>query len=756
MSNNNTEEYIDIIIPVSANLTLTERCITSVLKQTNYPYRLILVDDGIKDQRLIDYLKNIKTANENVILIAKDNTGIGFSYSVNKGLHNSTSDIVCVLTNDVIVSENWLSRLLKGFSEKETAIIGAKCNNRLLPDLSISFDSSLGIEDQLKKINESLETNETSEFSDAPFVLGHCMLIKRELVGACGGFDTVYGNHIRFSDFDFCIRAERKGFKSLISNKVVVYRHDLESQNVYETRMPINYTIFKKKWNGHKFYKKLPENLFKEQIEKRFERDKEGFYYNNNLKREHKRYLLIHPPIVDTKDFLAGTRISPVGVLRVGHYLINEGNKINYYDFDPYSFNYPKKKLSFPIDDEMFAYGKSLDDFGEYIKKLKSIDEIFITTGMTYNYPRLYMEQLIKRIRDVYGDIKITFGGIYATLCADEIKKLGVEVHVGPYMSADNLRPLIEITDEKDNAIMRVVKGCPRTCSYCVVPNVEGRTVIQYQKENIIKQFQEYYSLGYTNYIFWDSNLLFGKENFYILLDYLKDFGYEETVTLDFSYGLEFALVDDEFVKRIGGFRLKNPLSVPLESSEYELYKDKFNRPSGHLGHITKAVHKLQEANHKKMNFYVMIGLPYQKVDHVLKTMLFGWRLGMQPGMMLFTPIPGTEDYERYRDFYIDKESWELNPYLYPCASDELDRKTITELIAISKYALKYSEHDGFFLENRSIVKNNPNNDYSKFNLYLKDQNKIIKRLRELIYEEDVRKEELDERTFRYFHALSL
>jgi radical SAM superfamily enzyme YgiQ (UPF0313 family) len=304
---------------------------------------------------------------------------------------------------------------------------------------------------------------------------------------------------------------------------------------------------------------------------------------------------------------------------------------------------------------------------------------------------------------------------------------------------------------------MRVVKGCPRTCSYCVVPGLEGRKVTHYQKDDIIKQFQEFYALGYTNYMFWDSNLLFGKENLFKLFDYMCEYGYHNTISLDFSYGLEFALIDNDFITRLKRFKLKSALNVPLESAEYELYKSRFHRPNNHLGVITETVQRLQDANFNHMHFYVMLGLPNQTLEQVIKTVIFGWRLGLAPFMMLYTPIPGTEDFPKYLEFYKDLKSWELNPFLYPCESEELTIETLLFMHELNFFKLRHSKEKGFFLEGPMAVSNKPLDTRTRLGqIYFNDQNPIMKRIKELIYEEEVGVDEVDDKTLRFLHAINL
>jgi GT2 family glycosyltransferase len=747
---------IDIILPVSGYYRPVKKTIEAILENTLIPFNLIIIDNGIADENLHDFLVRLKDKNNNIQLIAKG-TQTGFSASVNKGIEVSRSAIIAILECNTIVARNWLTKLVSVFSENNNiGIVSPRCNNKFFPQFGLDLNIT-NIENHLQEINYSLENMKMPAFSPSPIATAYCMAIKREVLAKCGGFDTIYGDYSLFSDLDLCFRASKKDFAIMLNNNNYVYINEPSKPDL--TKIAVNYTVFKAKWANHPYLAYLPANMFPDTRAEFFHHDQEGFYSNDRLKADHKRYLLINPSIIDGPHLQAHIRkVVPSGLLRVANYLINDGNKINFYDFDPFSAEFAPRKSELKAKFEVFELGRTFEDFHEYIKNLKDIDEVFVSLTMTYNYPNSHLKTLIDIIKSVYGDIKITFGGVYVSLCPDEIKKLDVEVHTGPYHSADDLRPLIEITDEKDHAILRIVKGCPRTCSYCVVPALEGRLLTHYQKENIIKQFQEFYALGYRNYAFWDSNLLFGKENLFILMDYLVDNGYTDSITLDFSYGLEFALIEEDFISRLNKFKLKSKICVPLESSEYEIYKDKFLRPSGHLGYITKAVKKLQSADYKNMNFYVMLGLPYQTMEQVLKTLIFGWRLGLLPLMMTYTPIPGTEDYRRYLPLFADKDYWELNPCLFPCESEELSSDILLNLNKFNYTRLRYTEKEGYFITAPSfIVENNTiTTRLDAQKIEFNDQNAIMKMLKELVYSEDIRPEELDERTFRTFHNLSM
>ncbi len=745
---------IDIIIPVSGKYSIVKKTIESLINYTNYPYNLIIVDNGISEPEINSYLIQLKSNNPNIQLVAKS-TPTGFSASVNKGIEISKSKVIAIVDSGTIVSKNWLPKLLRAFNTNTVGIVSPRCNNKIIPQLDIRFNLSKDIPSQLQEMNQYFETIKIPEFTPSPFALASCMVIKRDVIEVCGGFDSIYSEYSNFADLDICLRAAKKGFTVTISNITPIYN----SNNPDPRKIAVNYSIFSKKWKKHPSFNYLKRDLFPETKPEFFKKDKDGFYFNEKLIKEHKNYLLINPSIVDTLHFNGHLRkVVPSGLLRVASYLMNQGNKVNYFDFEPYGPEHKPIKADFITTQEMYVMGKSNEEFINYIKDLKNIDEVYITLTLTFHYPNSHLQNLISIIRSVYNDIKVTFGGVYATLCPEELKELDATIHIGPYHTADSLRPLLEISREEEHAVMRIVKGCPRTCSYCVVPSLEGRLLSHLDKENIVKQFQEYYALGFKNFVFWDSNLLFGKENLYLLMDYMDNYGYIDSISLDFSYGLEFALIDDDFTKRLGKFKLRNNICVPLESSEYEIFKEKFLRPYTHLGFITKAVKKLQEAHYEYMNFYVMCGLPYQTIEQILKTLIFGWRLGLFPIIMQYTPIPQTEDYKRYLSFYEDKEYWQLNPSLYPCASGELTVDVLKIFSAFTNTRLRYSEEEGYYIAvptydiGAKDIKTNI--DYKK--VFFKDQNIVMEKLKELVYMEEIKPEELDERTFRVLHNLTL
>jgi GT2 family glycosyltransferase len=262
---NEQNELTEIILAVSGNYNLTRRCVDSVLKNSGKNYKLIIVDNGIKETELLTYLSELTTEHNNVRLVVGDYDS-GYSAALNKGIENSNAKLIAILNNSVIVSKNWLEKLKNELmANPVSGIIAPMCNNRFIPNIDVRFAPNKDIDLQLEEYNTFLEQgSKPSPYREVPYLLGYCMLMKKEVIDKCGGFDPIYGNSPYFSDFDLCFRAASKGFKLLVSNNTVIYRDnsDLADINNPQVNLPVNYTVFSDKWRSHELYKYIPKDMF--------------------------------------------------------------------------------------------------------------------------------------------------------------------------------------------------------------------------------------------------------------------------------------------------------------------------------------------------------------------------------------------------------------------------------------------------------------------------------------------------------------
>ena len=229
----------DIIIPIWNQLELTRQCIDHIEKNTRYPCRLILVDNGSNNETRF-YLENLENK-KNVSLI-RNKENLGFVKAVNQGLKISKAPYVCVLNNDTLPGEGWLRHLIDfAQKHKDAGLLNPLCK---------------GHEEKNVSINEyarSIASNK-DRFMEMNQCQGFSMLIRRELIEKIGYLDEQFGIG-GFDDTDYSLRAHLAGYKSVCVYSSYVYHKEHESFREMGDRKKIQSE------SERRFFKKWPRHL---------------------------------------------------------------------------------------------------------------------------------------------------------------------------------------------------------------------------------------------------------------------------------------------------------------------------------------------------------------------------------------------------------------------------------------------------------------------------------------------------------------
>src|SRR3989338_3812064 len=102
----------DIIIPVWNMKELTKQCVNSVIRHTDFPYRLIIVDNASADETK-RYLEGLAKRDDVCVRLIRNEENLGNSKGANQGIRSSDAEYVCILDNDTIVTDHWLSEMVK-------------------------------------------------------------------------------------------------------------------------------------------------------------------------------------------------------------------------------------------------------------------------------------------------------------------------------------------------------------------------------------------------------------------------------------------------------------------------------------------------------------------------------------------------------------------------------------------------------------------------------------------------------------------
>ncbi len=183
---------IDIIIPVYGHLQVLKPCIDSVLRRTNWPFKLTLVDD-CSDAGTTTWLERFEKETDHQVLYNKKNRG--FAATVNRGILATNNPYICILNSDVIVTDNWITKMLLALeSNPRNKIVNPVTNNTA--EIAVPMQAGYSY----RAMNKGLEATSSHRYPEI-MPTGFCFLIPRSLIDDIGLFDEGYGSYGEETDF---------------------------------------------------------------------------------------------------------------------------------------------------------------------------------------------------------------------------------------------------------------------------------------------------------------------------------------------------------------------------------------------------------------------------------------------------------------------------------------------------------------------------------------------------------------------------
>ena len=226
-------EPVDIIIPVFNGYTHITKLFDSIIKNTNPPYRLIIIDDASTDYRVVSFLKEFEKKLKHIghpeVILVRNERNLGFVASVNKGFSLSQNHVV-ILNTDVIVPPGWLYRLMKPIFDHPEEIAsttpftnaGTICS---FPEFLV--DNELTDEFDPMEIDKFFAQVDAEKIiMDLPTAVGFCMGINKIALQEIGYFNEYLFGKGYGEENDWSMRARARGFKNiLVPNLFVYHKH---------------------------------------------------------------------------------------------------------------------------------------------------------------------------------------------------------------------------------------------------------------------------------------------------------------------------------------------------------------------------------------------------------------------------------------------------------------------------------------------------------------------------------------------------
>jgi len=215
---------VDVIIPVYRGLAETRRCLESVLADVDrVPGRILVIDDCSPEPELSAWLSAVAETGQ--IVLARNETNLGFVATVNRGMREAGRNDVVLLNSDTEVPNGWLGRLAaQAYSGAKIASVTPFSNNATICSYPLANDGGpLPKGYSAAEIDLAFRAANNGRSVEIPTAVGFCMYIRRSCLDEVGLFDVDAFGRGYGEENDFCMRALAAGWRHLLACDAFVF-----------------------------------------------------------------------------------------------------------------------------------------------------------------------------------------------------------------------------------------------------------------------------------------------------------------------------------------------------------------------------------------------------------------------------------------------------------------------------------------------------------------------------------------------------
>lgn len=201
---------VSIIIPCFNQHEITIGCLEAIQANTQ-DYEIVIIDNGSDSPVEFTGVPGI---------IIRNKTNLGFPIAVNQGIGAAKGDIIILLNNDVIVTENWAERLKWHLLKYD--IVGPLTNY-----CAGIQEITLPVYRDEKELNEQAikwQLDHAFQSQEVNWIIGFCMAFKKSLYDELGSFDESLWPSSG-EEINFCLKSRATGFQVGIAWDIYVHHH---------------------------------------------------------------------------------------------------------------------------------------------------------------------------------------------------------------------------------------------------------------------------------------------------------------------------------------------------------------------------------------------------------------------------------------------------------------------------------------------------------------------------------------------------
>ena len=234
---------VSVVIPNWNGVELLKKCLASLYVIDEFKsgqHEVLVIDDASK----YDILQQIKDDFPKVRVI-RNFFNKGFGRSCNRGVKNANGELIVLLNNDIIVSENFLKPLKEHFRDDDVFAVSPKLYYWDKKTFNYGMHMGRFENGYLSLWNEAETGNGDKVSRSAPtiFAVGGAMCFRKRDFLWLGGFDDIYRPNC-WEDIDISYRAQKRGLKVLYEPNSLAYHKGAATLNYVRHKEIKNELLF--------------------------------------------------------------------------------------------------------------------------------------------------------------------------------------------------------------------------------------------------------------------------------------------------------------------------------------------------------------------------------------------------------------------------------------------------------------------------------------------------------------------------------
>jgi GT2 family glycosyltransferase len=231
---------VTVVVPVYGDGDSLLKCIESLKAYVDRRHAVMLVNDCGPEADTVERSALQAIEDRPNFAYHRNAQNMGFVKTCNRAVFelDHTENDILLLNSDTIVTEGFLEEMLEVlYLSDRHGVVTPRSNNATLATVPLRPTGAILREDLAysKQVYDAVRDH-LPRYTVVPVGVGFCLLVKRRLIKNFGLLDEVFGLGYN-EENDFCLRINRYGYSSVLSNRAFVYHLGGRSFSVEQTEV---------------------------------------------------------------------------------------------------------------------------------------------------------------------------------------------------------------------------------------------------------------------------------------------------------------------------------------------------------------------------------------------------------------------------------------------------------------------------------------------------------------------------------------